>query len=77
MKRPFNSFDRFILILDRVLVLLACMFFLWVQAVKGDFIPLCLGIGCLVGFFFTSRYMLRNFKETVEHEDVDDASATS
>lgn len=76
MKRPFNSFDRFIIILDRVLVLLACMFFLWVQAVKGDFIPLCLGIGCLVGFFFTSRYMLRNFKETPE-DDFEDASANS
>jgi hypothetical protein len=64
MNRPFNSFDRFILILDRVLVLLACVFFLWVQAVKTDFLALCLGISCLVGFFFTSRYMMKNFKET-------------
>lgn len=78
MNRPFSSFDRFILILDRILVILACLFFLWVQAVKDDFMPLCLGILCLVGFFFTSKYMLNHFKEGVwDTSDDDDPSPTS
>lgn len=72
MKRPFTTKDRVVLIFDRILLGIACASFLWVNAVQKDFRWLLLGIICLLGIFFTSRYMLSHFKVT----DEDDGTVT-
>jgi hypothetical protein len=69
MKRPFSTKDRVIVILDRILMGIACASFLWVNAVQRDFRWLMLGIICLLGIFFTSRYMLSHFKVTDDGVD--------
>ena len=66
--KQITSLDRFVLYLDRTLVFLAVVLFLWVQSVHGDFVPLILGIACMVGWVFTSRHLLGVFKKPEDGE---------
>lgn len=60
----FTKKDRVILIIDRVLLVIGMLSFLWVQTLQRDFRILVIGLICCLGLFFTSRYMLVNFKDT-------------
>lgn len=69
--RHITGLDRFMFYLDRALVVLACMLFLWVQTVKGDFIPLLLAVCCMVGWVFCTRYLHGIFKKVEGDVDVE------